>query len=124
MTPTGTRLATLPYFFIERYTASYIRQWEAFVAAVQGGESPPTSGQDGRAALVLGLAAKRSLLERRAGPHHRGRRAAEGQPLSLSSWSSAAASSGQPVAALAGVSWSSGSGTTPRSTPWAPATVR
>ena len=64
--PTGTRLATLPYFFIERYTASYIRQWEAFVAAVNSGETPPTSGQDGRAALVLGLAAEQSLLQRRA----------------------------------------------------------
>jgi myo-inositol 2-dehydrogenase / D-chiro-inositol 1-dehydrogenase len=61
----GTRLATLPYFFIERYTASYLRQWEAFVAAVSAGTAPPTSGQDGRAALVLGLAAKRSLLEHR-----------------------------------------------------------
>ena len=61
----GTRLATLPYFFIERYTASYVRQWQAFVAAYKAGESPPTSGHDGRAALVLGLAAKRSLLERR-----------------------------------------------------------
>jgi myo-inositol 2-dehydrogenase / D-chiro-inositol 1-dehydrogenase len=61
----GTKLATLPYFFIERYTASYVRQWEAFVAAVSSGGAPPTSGQDGRAALLLGLAAKRSLAERR-----------------------------------------------------------
>jgi myo-inositol 2-dehydrogenase / D-chiro-inositol 1-dehydrogenase len=62
---TGTRLAPLPYFFIERYAASYISQWEAFVAAVRSGGTPPTSGQDGRAALVLGLAAKQSRLERR-----------------------------------------------------------
>jgi myo-inositol 2-dehydrogenase/D-chiro-inositol 1-dehydrogenase len=61
----GTRLAPLPNFFIERYTASYIRQWEAFVAAIAAGEAPPTTGHDGRAALVLGLAAKLSLLERR-----------------------------------------------------------
>jgi myo-inositol 2-dehydrogenase / D-chiro-inositol 1-dehydrogenase len=61
----GTRLATLPYFFIERYTGSYVRQWQAFVAAVSSGEAAPTTGHDGRAALVLGLAAKRSLLERR-----------------------------------------------------------
>jgi myo-inositol 2-dehydrogenase/D-chiro-inositol 1-dehydrogenase len=61
----GARLATLPYFFIERYTVSYLRQWEAFVAAVTSGTPPPTTGQDGRAALVLGLTAKRSLLERR-----------------------------------------------------------
>lgn len=62
---TGTKLATLPYFFIERYAASYVRQWEAFVAAVSTGEAPPTSGHDGRAALVLGLAAKRSLAQSR-----------------------------------------------------------
>ena len=62
---TGTRLATLPYFFIERYTTSYVRQWEAFVTAVRSGAPPPTTGHDGRAALVVGLAAKRSLVERR-----------------------------------------------------------
>ena len=61
----GTRQATLPYFFIERYTASYLRQWEAFAAAVRSGAAPPTTGRDGRAALVLGLAAKLSHLERR-----------------------------------------------------------
>ncbi|HXR21325.1 MAG TPA: inositol 2-dehydrogenase [Acidimicrobiales bacterium] len=61
----GTRAATLPYFFIERYRESYLRQWEAFVASVASGTPPPTSGADGRAALVLGLAAKRSLLEHR-----------------------------------------------------------
>ena len=36
----GTRLATLPYFFIERYTTSYVRQWRAFVAAYKAGEAP------------------------------------------------------------------------------------
>lgn len=61
----GSRSATLPYFFIERYAASYLRQWEAFVSAVSSGSAAPTSGGDGRAALVLGLAAKQSLLEHR-----------------------------------------------------------
>ncbi len=61
----GTRTATLPYFFIERYRESYLRQWEAFIASVASGTPPPTSGADGRAALVLGLAAKRSLSEHR-----------------------------------------------------------
>ena len=61
----GARSATLPYFFVERYTESYLRQWQAFVASVASGAPPPTSGADGRAALVLGLAAKRSLAERR-----------------------------------------------------------
>jgi myo-inositol 2-dehydrogenase/D-chiro-inositol 1-dehydrogenase len=61
----GTRSATLPYFFVERYAASYLKQWDAFVAAQVSGSAPPTSGGDGRAALVLGLAAKRSLAEHR-----------------------------------------------------------
>jgi myo-inositol 2-dehydrogenase/D-chiro-inositol 1-dehydrogenase len=61
----GARSATLPYFFLERYTVSYLRQWEAFVAALALGAAPPTTGYDARAALVLGLAAKRSLAEQR-----------------------------------------------------------
>jgi myo-inositol 2-dehydrogenase/D-chiro-inositol 1-dehydrogenase len=63
---TGTRAATLPYFFIERYRDSYLRQWEAFISSVASATPPPTSGADGRAALVLGLAAKRSVLEHRS----------------------------------------------------------
>ena len=58
---TGSHAATLPYFFIERYTLSYLRQWEAFVRAAVSGSRPPVTGEDGRAALVLGLAAKRAL---------------------------------------------------------------
>ena len=61
----GTRSAALPHFFIERYASAYLRQWQAFAAAVVSGLPSPTSGQDGRAALVLGLAARRSLAERR-----------------------------------------------------------
>jgi myo-inositol 2-dehydrogenase / D-chiro-inositol 1-dehydrogenase len=61
----GSRLAAMPYFFIERYTASYVRQWEAFAAAVRAGVMPPVSASDARAPLVIGLAALRSLRERR-----------------------------------------------------------
>ena len=31
-TAAGTTSATLPYFFLERYIPSYVREWEAFVA--------------------------------------------------------------------------------------------
>lgn len=62
----GSHLAAIPYFFIERYTASYVRQWEAFAAAVRAGVTPPVTGPDARAPLVIGLAALRSLRERRA----------------------------------------------------------
>jgi myo-inositol 2-dehydrogenase/D-chiro-inositol 1-dehydrogenase len=64
-TAEGTRAATLPYFFLERYVPSYLREWEAFVAAVVAGEQPPVSGADARAPLAIGLAAWRSLREGR-----------------------------------------------------------
>lgn len=59
----GTRAATLLHFYVERYTPSYIAEWEAFEQAVRGGDPAPVSGIDGRAALVLGLAALRSVRE-------------------------------------------------------------
>jgi myo-inositol 2-dehydrogenase / D-chiro-inositol 1-dehydrogenase len=61
----GTKAATLPYFYLERYVPSYLREWQAFVAAVSGGGTPPVTGADARAPLVLGLAAGRSLREGR-----------------------------------------------------------
>ncbi len=61
----GTRRAVLARFFVERYKTSYLSQWAAFVTALNEREPPPTSGADGRAALVLGLAAGRSLEENR-----------------------------------------------------------
>ena len=64
-TADGTRLPPLPYFFIERYTASYLHEWAAFVDAVASGELPPVTGSDGRAPLVIGLAAWRSVREHR-----------------------------------------------------------
>jgi myo-inositol 2-dehydrogenase/D-chiro-inositol 1-dehydrogenase len=64
-TQDGLRGATLPYFFLERYIPSYVREWEAFVAAVGSGGPPPVSGADARAPLVIGLAAWRSLREGR-----------------------------------------------------------
>jgi myo-inositol 2-dehydrogenase/D-chiro-inositol 1-dehydrogenase len=61
----GTSLPTLPYFFLDRYIPSYVREWEAFLAAVRAGETPPVSAADARAPLVIGLAAWRSLREGR-----------------------------------------------------------
>jgi myo-inositol 2-dehydrogenase / D-chiro-inositol 1-dehydrogenase len=62
-TADGTSAPTLPYFFLERYVPSYIRAWDAFIAAVRGGEDPPVGLEDARAPLVIGLAARRSLEE-------------------------------------------------------------
>ena len=64
-TAAGVRQARLPYFFLERYGQSYIEEWRAFVAAVRDGAASPVTGADGRAALVAGLAAGRSLHEQR-----------------------------------------------------------
>ncbi len=63
ITPQGTRRPPLPYFFLERYMASYIREWQAFVAAVHDGRPPPVSSRDARAPLVIGIAAWQSLRE-------------------------------------------------------------
>jgi myo-inositol 2-dehydrogenase/D-chiro-inositol 1-dehydrogenase len=64
----GTRLATLPYFFMDRYIPSFQREWEAFATAVNDGGVPPVSSVDARASLVLGLAAWRSQREGRPIP--------------------------------------------------------
>jgi myo-inositol 2-dehydrogenase/D-chiro-inositol 1-dehydrogenase len=62
----GMRAATLPYFYLERYIPSYLREWEAFVGAVGAGEAPPVGAADARAPLVIGMAAWRSLREGRS----------------------------------------------------------
>jgi len=57
--------ANLPYFFLERYTDSYLREWAAFVNYVAHGGPSPVSGNDGRAPVVIGLAAWQSIREGR-----------------------------------------------------------
>ena len=73
-TAQGTSAAALPHFFLDRYVPSYLREWDAFVAAVRDGATPPVTAADGRAPLVIGLAAWRSLRERRPVARRRGRR--------------------------------------------------
>ncbi|CAB4331649.1 MAG: inositol 2-dehydrogenase [Actinobacteria bacterium] len=57
----GATGPNLPFFFLERYTASYLREWNAFVAYVRDGGNSPVSGADGRAPVVIGLAAWESV---------------------------------------------------------------
>lgn len=53
-------------FFAHRYWDSYVAELSAFVECVRGDRQPEVSGNDGRAALVLALAALRSYREGRA----------------------------------------------------------
>lgn len=52
-------------FFMERYTESYVAELAAFVQAVAADEPVPVSGADGRAPVVMALAARRSYDEHR-----------------------------------------------------------
>jgi myo-inositol 2-dehydrogenase/D-chiro-inositol 1-dehydrogenase len=65
-TAEGMRAATLPYFYLERYIPSYLREWEAFVGALVAGTPPVVGPRDARAPLVIGLAAWQSLREGRS----------------------------------------------------------
>jgi myo-inositol 2-dehydrogenase/D-chiro-inositol 1-dehydrogenase len=65
-TEAGEGAPALKPFFLDRYRESYRRAWEAFVAAVGRGGPAPVGISDARRALLIGLAAKQSLAERRA----------------------------------------------------------
>jgi myo-inositol 2-dehydrogenase/D-chiro-inositol 1-dehydrogenase len=52
-------------FFIERYISSYFHEMNNFVDAVLNDSPVPVSGEDARMALVLGLAANKSVQEGR-----------------------------------------------------------
>jgi myo-inositol 2-dehydrogenase/D-chiro-inositol 1-dehydrogenase len=61
----GSIGSTIPYFFLDRYIPSYVEEWKAFVAYVANGGDSPVSANDGRAPLVIGLAAWKSFREGR-----------------------------------------------------------
>lgn len=52
-------------FFMQRYTESYAVEIERFVDAVLNGTPAPVTAHDGRTAVVIGLAARRSWADRR-----------------------------------------------------------
>lgn len=54
------------YFYLDRYTESYVTEIEAFVDAILHNKPVPVTEYDGRMAVILGLAAKKSLAEHRA----------------------------------------------------------
>ena len=61
----GVQAAKPLYFFLERYTASYIAELKAFIEAVVCDTPVPVTGLDGRVPVVMGLAAWKSYREQR-----------------------------------------------------------
>ena len=53
------------HFFLERYIESYLREMQSFVDCVQNDTPPEVTGADGRAPVVIGLAARLSYDENR-----------------------------------------------------------
>ena len=61
----GIRAASPPYFFIERYKPAYLAELQTFFTCIQEDTTPPVTGTDGRAPVVMGFAALKSLRENR-----------------------------------------------------------
>jgi myo-inositol 2-dehydrogenase/D-chiro-inositol 1-dehydrogenase len=61
----GVRGALPLFFFVERYTPSYVAEMKAFVDCVVNDTPPPVTGLDGRIPVVIGFAAKKSYEEKR-----------------------------------------------------------
>jgi myo-inositol 2-dehydrogenase / D-chiro-inositol 1-dehydrogenase len=61
----GFLSAKPPYFFMQRYAPCYVEEVRQFIACVRDDTPTPTTGADGRAAVVLGYAAGKSLREKR-----------------------------------------------------------
>ena len=61
----GTRAASPPYFFVERYQPAFLAELQAFFTCIQEDTRPAVTGADGRAPVVMGFAALKSLRENR-----------------------------------------------------------
>lgn len=53
------------YFFLERYKDSYVEEAKAFFDSIREDKPTPVTGIDGLKPVIIGLAAKKSLLEKR-----------------------------------------------------------
>jgi len=63
--PQGFHSARVPHFFMQRYAPCYVEEVRQFVEAVRDDLPTPTTGLDGRMAVVLGHAAWKSFHENR-----------------------------------------------------------
>jgi myo-inositol 2-dehydrogenase / D-chiro-inositol 1-dehydrogenase len=61
----GFTSAKPPYFFMQRYAPCYVEEVRQFVECVRDNKKTPTTGADGKAAVVIGYAALKSLRENR-----------------------------------------------------------
>jgi myo-inositol 2-dehydrogenase/D-chiro-inositol 1-dehydrogenase len=61
----GVHSAKPLYFFLERYTESFIAEMKEFVKSVLEDTATAVTGQDGRIPVVIGMAARKSYLEHR-----------------------------------------------------------
>jgi myo-inositol 2-dehydrogenase/D-chiro-inositol 1-dehydrogenase len=61
----GTHSSLPLNFFMDRYTQSYLNEMIAFIDCIQNDTAPPVGGDDGLQAVIIGLAAKKSLKENR-----------------------------------------------------------
>ncbi|MBE7489220.1 MAG: inositol 2-dehydrogenase [Candidatus Omnitrophica bacterium] len=53
------------HFFMDRYIDSYIEEMRSFIESVRARTEPSVSGSDGKAPVVIGLAAQKSMIEKR-----------------------------------------------------------
>jgi myo-inositol 2-dehydrogenase / D-chiro-inositol 1-dehydrogenase len=63
--PEGFHSARLPNFFMQRYAPCYVEEVSQFIECVREDKPTPTTGEDGRMAVVLGHAAWKSFHENR-----------------------------------------------------------
>lgn len=61
----GVHSAKPLYFFLERYTESFVVEMKEFVQSIRENTPPPVTGIDGRIPVVMGMAAQKSYLEHR-----------------------------------------------------------
>jgi len=61
----GQRKEPFLFFFLERYKEAYVAEMKEFVDCVQNDKTPSVGGIDGLKSVILGLAAQKSLKEKR-----------------------------------------------------------
>jgi myo-inositol 2-dehydrogenase/D-chiro-inositol 1-dehydrogenase len=61
----GVHSAKPLYFFLERYMESFIAEMKDFIKSIQEDTPPTVTGIDGRIPVMIGMAAKKSYLEKR-----------------------------------------------------------